>query len=536
MSSYPGLHTQPQHSDNNNMLLQQEAKLRATLIRETAKTIRAEQRGVTAWTSVKFEDLPSSTELMSGAHDSATIFQDALTARTYHDVLLPNKQPEDSTIPTDDTILRAHVKVLFKAFKSVPEDAEEGEEDATKENKKAREEEDKTKRPFVNQVHDNHLVESLCWKILETVIYRSKKDQNLVEAWEPGKLKGKKTSFSFAERFDKVVQTMIESKSICKHLFDVDYMFKIVDDPVSAIKRVIANKRLNGKKAELMKLGKGVSEDDGKKTAKRTLEHDDYEEAASDARPAKTRRRTLAVSPGPGQAQSGLRPTAYTQSPLNSPASYPPALRNIPRSDPGHLYDTAPSRPPSSYPDFNMLTNYRTHAHTPPSRGLGISGLDATRSAPQFAGQLRQPGHAHQSGYSGLPSYLPPNHPQSFTRSLRSSANSSTSTPPDHGTVQQWPMAAQADNKASPYYQQPTSTPVPRDNTAYLDSAANTEQAWNPAVTYAPSNDESTWAHYQAGDDLTQHFVDDYSAQPLGGNDSEYTEDIGYDQDHDANE
>ncbi|KAI1619454.1 hypothetical protein EDD37DRAFT_654635 [Exophiala viscosa] len=518
MSSHPALYTQFSYHDNDEMLQQRDARLRATLIRESAKAIPAEERGVTEWTGVKLEHLPTSTQLMSEEHDSETIFQDALVARTYHDVLLPNKEPQDSTIPTDDTILRAHVKVLFKAFKSVPEDAEEGDEEA-----------DKTKRPFVNQVHDNHLAESLCWKILETCIYRSKKDQNLVEAWEPGKMKGKKTNFTFAERFDKVVQTMAESKSICKHLFDVDYMYKIIDDPVTAIKRVIANKRLNGKKAELMKLGKGVSEEDGKKTSKRVFEHDEEDEIASDGRPAKIRRRAVASSSAIGQAQSGFGHTAYSQSHSISPASYAPPMQGIPRSDPGNYYNITPPRQRSEHQSLSMPTSYPAQTQTPSSRGLGISGFDAPRMATQSARQVQQPLASYSSGYAGLSAYVPPHQPQSHTRSTPSLTASGSSTPSNHGAMQQWPIAAQAASSPRPYYQGTGMNTNPQETGEFLKVENDNQQVWTAPAISTPHHAGLGWADYQKGDgDDTQQFNDDgynYAVLAEETNGPGYTED-----------
>lgn len=534
MSSYPAQYAHPHYNDNTDTLDQQEARLRARLIYEMAKTIPADQRGNTPWTGVKLDDLPSSNQLESGEYDSETIFQDALTASSYHDALLPNKQPPDSTIPTDPEILRAHVKVLFKAFKSVPEDVEESEDENSKESRKKKEEEDKTKRPFILQNHDNHLVESLCWKILETCIYRSKKDQNLVEAWEPGKLKGKKTNFTFAERFDKIVQTMAESKSICKHLFDVDYMYKIVDDPVTAIKRVIANKRLNGKKAELMKRGKEASEEDGK-ISKRPKTEDDNKQGVVNDGQVKTRPRALAISAGTGKfgrSQPRLD-ISYSQPLSMNPTGFAPTLQSFPRTGPftssGNYHDSAPSASRSDYPNMSMPPSYpNIHTRTPPSRGLGISGLDTPRSAPHPTRQLQQSPPSYSSLYSGLPSYLPPQHPMSHTRSVLSSAGSSSSTPSDHTTVQHWPMTTQVDSNLTHYYQEHPTNTMSDDTTTYANPTTNTQQAWHHPVSSTSHNPDSIWSQYHEGGNSHSSEIhggnSSFPRQSREANDSEYAE------------
>jgi hypothetical protein len=62
---------------------------------------------------------------------------------------------------------------------------------------------------------------------------------------------------------------MATSKSICKHLFDVPFRIKLVDDPLRSSKRVASNRVLNQKKAESLKRGREAEKEDGNDAAKR---------------------------------------------------------------------------------------------------------------------------------------------------------------------------------------------------------------------------------------------------------------------------
>ena len=75
----------------------------------------------TPYVGLEVADLPQSAALINedGA-DSSTFFNNQLEAKKYRQLLLPQKPEIDATIPQDQDDLKAHVKVLFQAFKCVP--------------------------------------------------------------------------------------------------------------------------------------------------------------------------------------------------------------------------------------------------------------------------------------------------------------------------------------------------------------------------------------------------------------------------------
>lgn len=223
------------------MISTQNALLAADHVYHTALTIPEDQRGHTQWVHLGLDDIPSSAECMSSGADSGSEFPSLEAAQEYRKMLLADNVDVDHTIPRTQAQLRAHALALFKAFKCIPEECQDR---------------DDMKKWFVDQRHNNQLVEVKCWEILHECINRSVTITNLVEAHEPNKFRFKAGSMTFAERFDIIKETMALSKTICKHLFDVSFALKFVDDPAHNRARVESNRLLNTKKAEIMRRGK----------------------------------------------------------------------------------------------------------------------------------------------------------------------------------------------------------------------------------------------------------------------------------------
>ena len=188
-------------------------------------------------------DFESAEELLDPYNDqidSATLFnslQESVRWRSQQ--VVENKPGYDETIPRSLHTKKACVKLLFKAWKST--------ESAT--------DNPAMKKPFEEERHDNARVECLCWMLLEALIRRSEQGPLLI-AYDPTKAKDNPTIDSFAVRFDEVIISLREQKTICKHLLDAPYINTFVDDPVRARNRVASNRDLNKKKGDTMSLGK----------------------------------------------------------------------------------------------------------------------------------------------------------------------------------------------------------------------------------------------------------------------------------------
>ncbi|OCT44427.1 hypothetical protein CLCR_05789 [Cladophialophora carrionii] len=219
------------------------AQQKADLVRLDHEQLGKAQRGVTPFLNLHLSDLAASAVLMlDDNRDTLTYFDSELEAEKYRERLLPMKPQPDLTIPQTAAEKKAHVRVLFQAFKCVPAECLEGEN---------------IKKPFTNHIHDNVMVECLCWEILRRCIQRSQVLSNLVETYEPDKYKFKKfMDKDFEQRFDAIVNAMARSKSMCKHMYDVPYLFKVIDDPQTNVERIDSNRKLNGQKAVVMKRGK----------------------------------------------------------------------------------------------------------------------------------------------------------------------------------------------------------------------------------------------------------------------------------------
>jgi hypothetical protein len=295
-----------------------EQKFRA--IRQRVEALPKEQRGATIFNHVQVGAPVASADLSEATvldNDISVDFDNVEEARRYRERLLePQAQPDD-TIPVTATARKAHVQALFRAFKAVDPNSEEGEN---------------VKKPFLKQTHENTRVEVLAWEILDACIRRSLVTMNLVESYEPEKFKFKKgADLDFAQRFDLIVQGMSHSKAMCKHMFDTPYIFKVVDDPQSNAERIDSNRKLNGQKAQVMKRGKEVVEQE-ERAAKATgknkrvkTEHDD-EDDAGEYDEDNTSDATPTASTHLHYASSASDPNLFTAAhPYQSGNSYPTA-------------------------------------------------------------------------------------------------------------------------------------------------------------------------------------------------------------------
>ncbi|OQV06965.1 hypothetical protein CLAIMM_11461 [Cladophialophora immunda] len=437
----PSRQAQAHHDPKTCPEVQERLRTEAAVhkVLQVAQQIAPPQRGVTEFLNLDLADLAKSSDLMvtEDEEDMDTIFETVLEARMFRQALLPNKRGTDTTIPESQEQLRAHVKVLFKAFKCVPDEC--GCQDAIK-------------RPFRNQIHDNYLVECLCWEILEGCIERSKKDANLVEAWEPGKFKYKRANdWTFEERFDSIVETMATSKTICKHLFDVKYLLKVVDDPKTNAERVTANRKLNGLKARVMKRGKEAEEED-KRQAKRvkTEEPDDDDEEEDDSSPPikqePRRRRRTSTTPRTAEQPviTPTRPSPPTFHPASAPANmsmappamyrsrYPKGLQSSPLPHPNDIFDNSPTRRATP---SGMFGNVRRPLYYPAYSQAMQTPSPVQRNVMQQYSPMFAPGYATTSDTRF--------HPAQTTPSSRSASRASTRhtdsvTPSDHGSSHSW--------------------------------------------------------------------------------------------------
>ncbi|KAJ5643452.1 uncharacterized protein N7484_005959 [Penicillium longicatenatum] len=141
---------------------------------------------------------------------------------------------EDPTFPTTTEDKCNLVAVLKVAMKSIAY-AKDGE---------------KTIKPFAEGRYKDLAVEVACWELLSTMMTRHMNGASFTEAHE------KKKTGSFRAHFNEVIHGLQVSKSICKHLLDTVYAKVFVDDPLHAVKRVSANKKVNDNKKDLLEKGK----------------------------------------------------------------------------------------------------------------------------------------------------------------------------------------------------------------------------------------------------------------------------------------
>ena len=277
--------------------------------------VAAGAEGVTPYLGT---DVFQTSESIAGSRghelDTALIFNNFQEALDWRAVQFCSRLPSDETIPRSIEEKKAHVKTLFKAFKSV----ELAEDNAG------------IVKPFLEQRHDNPRVECLCWSVLEACIRRAEVGP-LVATYDSTKAREKPGINTFAKRFDEVVNSMKVSKTICKHLFDSPYINIFIDDPVKAANRVESNRKLNKRKGDTMMAGKqaqGLLPKRGRKPRRgtNTAESDHSDDADSAVFP-RTRADLYNTPHRPSQRTRGLSYTTHVTNP--SPTCYTPNSMNL---------------------------------------------------------------------------------------------------------------------------------------------------------------------------------------------------------------
>jgi len=496
-----------QSHDHNNCpvhMSKHTARLDAIQVYNNVSTIPDDQRGRTNFLNLALEDIPTSAQCMRRGADAGTAFPTFEAAQEYRKILLATDTQDDPTIPRTRLQQRAHVMALYKAFKCIPPECEDR---------------DDMKKWFVEQRHNNQLVEVKCWEIFQECVTRSLKNTNLVEAHEPNKFKFKAGKMTFAERFNIIKETMAISKTICKHLFDVSFVLKFVDDPAHNRARVESNRVLNGKKAEIMKRGKEEQAKD--KEAKRPKllrsisadpesgeELDDLEDSDYGATPEKkstprktrsTRLRASTRAPPPPFPSTA--PAGSMSAPQMRPNMHTPGRINT-RNTSSH-YEQSPLASYGSATGTDRMIDFSTNSDYPFLTPQNFSNGHHLRGI-QFQQPREQPPLLLSSPFSpalrGGMMYASQNLAQQIMRpeSAMSVASQHTVYQPMQDAPEPWnPLTpARHVSTGSSFYgsndMSSNMSVTPSESTAFAPST------WNPPSTPIRNDTGGDWGRYNS--------------------------------------
>lgn len=307
--------------------------------------------GITPFLHV--DSLPKAQEVLKQfdlVSDMETIFDNLEDASAWRAGLRDTDASADSdqTIPRSPEAKKALVKVLFKAFKST---------------EKAKDNANMVKA-FEQQKHNNAHVEVVCWEVLMKLIDRVEKGPGLVE-YDAERVRENHHLKTFADRFDAVVESFLNQKTICKHLLDAPFMVRLLDDPISSQSRVESNRKLNKRKGDYMSQGKKVL--NGPKPETRQAKKSATIQAAGDN----------VVDHSPTASEFDGAPG------LPLPPTLPLTANNLDSSSPQSL-NTMGSRPRSSQAYSDQRRNVQTGSgdNTSPAPGLSYHDYTAQHLAP----------------------------------------------------------------------------------------------------------------------------------------------------------
>lgn len=251
---------------------------------------------------------------------------------------------------------------------------------------------------FRNNTNDEDRIEVICWILLEATIQR-RRSGPLLFAWNPGKAVTNQPQYpDFRTRFQRIVEALRFSKTICNHIYGPHFILTFVDDPGAAKKRKDQNRRLNSHKGELIRQAREAQKQEDAKPPvtrqrkrRKTAAQEEEEDTKFDGLSLRAQQGTPSIhNPNP------LFTLATPQSP---PAPFPPSARDPHHAHPSHPHSLATPTPYSN-PYFQGLTYhsdiYSTTSGTP--HGAGYPGMpfgfpDPSAAQSHLAGHMVGPGH-----------------------------------------------------------------------------------------------------------------------------------------------
>ena len=241
---------------------------------------------------------------------------------------------------------------------------------------------------------------------------------------------------AFTERITRILQCLSTQKTICKHLLDPLYMHQFVDDPVSAYKRVIANKTLNKRKGEVMNAGKQVL--GAKKTSAATTNSQEVQREEANRGVTMTPANTPGSVPVNGRSifatpTAPMRQTSTNVTPQAANRILPVATGPGAHSQLGHvqvppaLARLATTRAytnsmmgPTSHPRQSVGFNPLTPNSQPPSH---VKPLDTLYNPEAVLGNLIQRNMANPNANPNANPIMNPNMKPNMTPSMTPSMN-----------------------------------------------------------------------------------------------------------------
>lgn len=204
---------------------------------------RVDKLGQSAFRALKV--FAKASDIMTDSIDTrelTTCFSNANQAELFFEMIKNQHSTVDTSVPLNPEKKRALVAVLVRAFKSVG---------------KAQDNQNML-AAFDDELHNNALVEVVCWKLLQCCIERCGTTQPLQTAYG---VVGKKTTITnkyetFEKRFDAIVEALSTFKCLCKQLYDPHAMTLLVDDPKARLHKTQSNKVGNATKGKALKKAK----------------------------------------------------------------------------------------------------------------------------------------------------------------------------------------------------------------------------------------------------------------------------------------
>lgn len=163
-----------------------------------------------------------------------TCFDRGQQTALYSHQLRPDGEDFDDTLPQTEEEKRRPVAILVRALLTTSMVAEGS----------------TIPKQFTDGSIDLRFAECRCWEALSYLIVRSKSRVSYSRIYSTDQ---RAERLQFADRFDSLVQDLLEQKAITRGVLSMPYIVKLVDDPISCLRNTRANKKSNDQKGQDIK-------------------------------------------------------------------------------------------------------------------------------------------------------------------------------------------------------------------------------------------------------------------------------------------
>ncbi|KZF19319.1 hypothetical protein L228DRAFT_241563 [Xylona heveae TC161] len=163
----------------------------------------------------------------------------------------------DPTIPRTNNDCQRYVKRLFLAMSNLENTRDNAPGESGTPDKPSQ-----AWRSFHTGKYSAKQIQAVCWELLMKCIDRQQRGP-LVPEWQRTSNKAVADFPTLSDRVEEVCKALTFHKTVCKRLMDSIYIDGLVDNPKAHMDRAVSNKKVNLRKADVIRAGRRVKQMEG---------------------------------------------------------------------------------------------------------------------------------------------------------------------------------------------------------------------------------------------------------------------------------